>query len=177
MEYAQRHRPTVVVLMAAACVALVAVWLVWARGPATIAAAATPLAAASPAAGAAPEWLGGQVQPLLNRFTVGQADAVSSLTWVKTTWGQYETAINGGGDKASARPVYVVVAHGKFTSEVGGSRPGGEKDEPIAVTTVVMTFDAASQKPSTIDALYEASSFHQATLGEMLPLTLPTASE
>ena len=175
MEYAQRHRLIVAILVAATCVALVAVWFAWSNNAATPAAAAEPVTAISPAAGGAPtvpDWLGGQVQAMLNRYTGGKADAVSSLTWVKTTWGQYETAINGGGDKASVKPAYVVVARGKLTSEVGG-----KKDGPIAVTTVVMTFDATTQKPATIDALYKASSFDEAGLGEVLPLALPAASE
>jgi hypothetical protein len=176
MEYAQRHRLAIAALVAAACLALVAVWLAWPKASSTPAAAAAPVAAASPAAEqtgtSVPEWLGGQVQALLNRYTGGKAGAVSSLAWVKTTVGQYETAVNGGGDKASMKPVYVVVAHGKFTSEVGG-----EKDDPIAVTTVVLTFDVASRKPATVDALYKASSFDEATLGEVRPLTLPAVGE
>ena len=174
MQFAQRHRLIVAALVAATCLALVAVWLAWPKSSSTPAAAAAPLAAASPAVDeattSAPDWLVGEVQPMLNRYTGGKADAVSSLSWVKTTWGQYETAVDGGGDKTSIKPAYVVVAHGKFTSDVGG-------DAPIAVTTVVMTFDGTSQELSTIDALYKASSFDEASLGELRSLSLPSASE
>jgi len=174
MQFAQRHRLIVAALSAAACLVLLAVWLAWPQASSTPSAAAAPVAAASPAGDevpvAVPEWLGGQVQALLNRYTGGKADAVSSLTWVKTTGGQYEAAINGGGDKASMKPFYVVVAHGEFTSDTGDG-------DVIAVTTVVMTFDGASQKPATVDALCKASSFDEATLGEVRPLTLPAASE
>jgi hypothetical protein len=181
MRLAQRHRLIVAALLGTACLALLGIWLLGAKGASTpAAAAAAPAVTASPVVAEAttpPDWLVRLVPPLLNRFTVGEADMVSSLAWVKTTWGAYETAVGGGGDKSSVKPAYVVIAHGKFTSEVGGSRPGGEKDEPISVTTVVMSFDGTSQKPSTIDALYKASSFDEAGIGEMQPLPLPTVSE
>ena len=174
MQFAQRHRLIVAALLAAACLALAVVWLAWPKSPSTPAAAAAPVAAASPAADeattSAPDWLVGEVQLMLNRYTGGKADAVSSLTWVKTTGGQYETAIHGGGDKTSVKPAYVVVAHGKFTSDIA-------EGTPIAVTTVVMTFDGTSQKLSTIDALYKASSFDEASLGELRSLSLPGASQ
>jgi hypothetical protein len=169
MQFAQRHRLIVAALLAATCLALVVVWLAWPKSSSTPAATAAPLAAASPAT-SAPDWLVGEVQPMLNRYTGGKADAVSSLSWVKTTWGQYETAVDGGGDKTSVKPAYVVVAHGKFRSDIA-------EGTPIAVTTVVMTFDGTSQKLSTIDALYKASSFDEASLGELRSLSLPGTSQ
>jgi hypothetical protein len=170
MQYAQRHRLILAALAAAACLALVAVWLAWPRASASPAVAAAPVAAPPAVAEAstdAPAWLAEQTQALLHGYTGDRADAVSSLTWLKTTWGEYVTAVGGGGDKASAEPVYVVLARGDFKSDVG-------EGEALAVTTVVLTFDGASQKPATVDALHKASSFDAAALGEMRPLELPS---
>ena len=109
---------------------------------------------------------------MLHRFTNGRsaAQAVSSLSWVKTTWGQYETAVGGGGDTNSGDPAYVVVAHGNFTSE-----PGGEA--PLAATVVVMTFDGATQKLSTIDCLHNSDGIKESTLGQMSAMALPDTTE
>ena len=101
MQFAQRHRLTIATLVVA-CLAVVIISLVDANSSSTLtAAAAAPVMPASPVVDEAtttpPDWLVRWVQPLLNRYTGGKADAVRSLDWVKTTWGAYETAVGGGG--------------------------------------------------------------------------------
>jgi hypothetical protein len=170
MKVIRTHMLIAAFLAGAACIGAI---LVWQSG-----ASASTAASAAPttdATAAAPTWLQDQTTVMLHRFLGGQAatQAVSSLSWVKTTWGQYEAAVGGGGDPGSTNGAYVVIAQGHFQSDLA---PGVKaNDKPIAVSVIVMTFDEATQKPSTIDALYSADGISEAMLGQMIPMTVPAA--
>lgn len=117
----------------------------------------------------APTWLQSQATQTLNGFVGSEkaAAAVTSLAWVKTTWGQYEAAVNGGGDANSSSAVFVVVAHGDFTSNLAAG-----EEAPISAKVLVMTFDSATQKLSTIDALYTDQGVNESLLGKANPMPL-----
>lgn len=116
---------------------------------------------------AAPEWLQAKATTALTQFTGEQtvSTAVTSLTWVKTTWNQYEKAIDGppGNDNAA----YVVVARGDFTSDLAAGDA-----EPIHGTVVILTYDAASTEPSTMDVLYTDETFDEGIMGQPSTMAL-----
>lgn len=191
MKVIRNRRLALSVLLVIACTALGAVWGIgaFASGPsadtaepstrATDSAApassddsamATPPAAAEDAA---PIWLQEQAGLILHGFIDGpsEAETVSSVSWVRTTWGQYQAAVGGGGSTTNEHPAYVVVAHGRFKSELAVG------DESIKAETLVMTFDEATQKISTVDVLYESEGIAVDMLGEMASLQLPDPAE
>lgn len=118
----------------------------------------------------APDWLQGQVNLTMERFVDdgNVMDAVSSVKWVETTWGQYEAAVGGGSDKSNGNGVYVVIARGKFTSANSGADASPE--EAICGSVLVMTYDAKSQRLSTLDLLYSDAGISEGVLGSMADL-------
>lgn len=120
---------------------------------------------------AAPAWLQSQTALTLNRFAGEKTpiEAVDSIEWVKSTWGQYEAAVGGGSDESNGNAVYVVIAHGDFSSANSGSETVDES--PISGTVLVITYDGSTEKLSTIDLLYTDKSINEGVLGEMSAMT------
>jgi hypothetical protein len=132
--------------------------------------------AAQPApATASPAWVQSQASAVVDEFAGSQtaAQAVTSVSFVKTTWGQYEKAIGGNGDPNNGREVYVVVAHGNFTSTTSAPTAAARATpKAITGTVLVVAIDVLTQSVGNIDMLYSERGLASSALGTASPISL-----
>jgi hypothetical protein len=122
----------------------------------------------------APEWL----QASVARYVGCVEGKPTSAEWVETTYGQYSVAVGAREPaeakaiEASAQPVYVVVLHGHFVSNMSHPESRIFPYHPLEGQVLVLTFDPDGQELTNIDLLCTEGDFDEGSLGQTNPLAL-----